>query len=114
MGGEAASCIGSAYFFLLDQVTYLNHFYVIILFGVLLGFTDAHRCGSLDRRLGRVAGNGDELTRQCARAERRPVLAADGEADRIGQEFGRKTDEYRSRYCFSGIFILLNIGHLSD
>ena len=45
------------YFFLLDQVTYLNHFYMIILFGVLLGFTDAHRCWSLDRRPGRVAGS---------------------------------------------------------
>ena len=44
------------YFFLLDQVVYLNHFYMIILFGVLLGFTDAHRCWSLDRRLGRRAG----------------------------------------------------------
>ena len=44
------------YFFLLDQVTYLNHFYMIILFGVLLGCTGAHRCWSLDRRLGRVAG----------------------------------------------------------
>ena len=44
------------YFFLLDQVVYLNHFYMIILFGVLLGCVDAHRCWSLDRRLGRVAG----------------------------------------------------------
>ena len=32
------------YFFLLDQVVYLNHFYMIILFGVLLGCTGAHRC----------------------------------------------------------------------
>ena len=45
------------YFFLLDQVVYLNHFYMIILFGVLLGCTGAHRCWSLDRRLGRVAGS---------------------------------------------------------
>ena len=30
----------------------------------------------------------------------RATLAADGEADRIGQEIGRWTDEYRSTYCF--------------
>ena len=44
------------YFFLLDQTTYLNHFYMIALFGLLLGFTDAHRLWSVDRRLGRVRG----------------------------------------------------------
>ena len=44
------------YFFLLDQTLYLNHFYMIGLFGLLLGCTDAHRCWSLDRRLGRVRG----------------------------------------------------------
>ena len=44
------------YFFLLDQVLYLNHFYMIALFGLLLGCTDAHRCWSLDRRLGRIGG----------------------------------------------------------
>ena len=44
------------YFFLLDQVVYLNHFYMIILFGLLLGCVDAHRCWSLDRRLGRIRG----------------------------------------------------------
>ena len=44
------------YFFLLDQALYLNHFYMIALFGLLLGCTDAHRCWSLDRRLGRVRG----------------------------------------------------------
>ncbi|MDE0203718.1 MAG: HTTM domain-containing protein [Rhodospirillaceae bacterium] len=42
------------YFFLLDQLLYLNHFYMIALFGLLLGCTDAHRCWSLDRRLGRI------------------------------------------------------------
>ncbi len=45
------------YFFLLDQALYLNHFYMIALFGLLLGFTDAHRLWSLDRRLGRIAGS---------------------------------------------------------
>ena len=44
------------YFFLLDQLLYLNHFYMIALFGLLLGCTDAHRCWSLDRRLGRIGG----------------------------------------------------------
>ena len=44
------------YFFLLDQALYLNHFYMIALFGLLLGFTDAHRLWSVDRRLGRIAG----------------------------------------------------------
>ena len=44
------------YFFLLDQLLYLNHFYMIALFGLLLGCTDAHRCWSVDRRLGRIAG----------------------------------------------------------
>ncbi len=45
------------YFFLLDQALYLNHFYMIALFGLLLGFTDAHRCWSVDRRLGRIRGS---------------------------------------------------------
>ena len=44
------------YFFLLDQTLYLNHFYMIALFGLLLGCTDAHRCWSVDRRLGRIGG----------------------------------------------------------
>ena len=44
------------YFFLLDQALYLNHFYMIALFGLLLGCTDAHRCWSVDRRLGRING----------------------------------------------------------
>ena len=44
------------YFFLLDQLLYLNHFYMIALFGLLLGCTDAHRCWSVDRRLGRIGG----------------------------------------------------------
>ena len=44
------------YVFLLDQLLYLNHFYMIALFGLLLGCTDAHRCWSLDRRLGRIGG----------------------------------------------------------
>ena len=44
------------YFFLLDQTLYLNHFYMIALFGLLLGCTDAHRCWSLDRRFGRIRG----------------------------------------------------------
>ena len=47
------------YFFLLDQALYLNHFYMIALFGLLLGCTDAHRCWSLDRRLGRIRGPRD-------------------------------------------------------
>ena len=62
---RSARCTGPAiwlfnaifiYFFLLDQVVYLNHFYMIILFGLLLGCVDAHRCWSLDRRLGRIRG----------------------------------------------------------
>lgn len=47
------------YFFLLDQAVYLNHFYMIALFGLLLGCTDAHRCWSVDRRLGRIRGQRD-------------------------------------------------------
>ena len=45
------------YFFILDQALYLNHFYMIALFGLLLGCTDAHRCWSVDRRLGRIRGS---------------------------------------------------------
>ena len=44
------------YFFMLDQALYLNHFYMIALFGLLLGCTDAHRLWSVDRRIGRVRG----------------------------------------------------------
>ena len=47
------------YFFLLDQALYLNHFYMIALFGLLLGVTDAQRCWSVDRRLGRIRGSPD-------------------------------------------------------
>ena len=47
------------YFFLLDQTVYLNHFYMIALFGLLLGCTDAHRCWSVDRRLGLIRGPRD-------------------------------------------------------
>lgn len=47
------------YFFLLDQALYLNHFYMIALFGLLLGFTDAHRLWSVDRRIGRIRGTGE-------------------------------------------------------
>ena len=44
------------YFFLLDQALYLNHFYMIALFGLLLGCTDAHRRWSVDRGIGRARG----------------------------------------------------------
>ena len=47
------------YFFLLDQAVYLNHFYMIALFGLLLGCTGANRCWSVDRRLGRIRGPRD-------------------------------------------------------
>jgi hypothetical protein len=44
-----------AYFFLLDKTQYLNHFYLVLLFSVLLCFLPAHRAFSLDARLGLVA-----------------------------------------------------------
>lgn len=37
-----------SYFFLLDRAEYLNHFYLVILFGILLMFMPAHRAYSLD------------------------------------------------------------------
>ena len=40
-----------SYFFLLDKAQYLNHFYMVILFAVLLCFLPAHRAFSLDARL---------------------------------------------------------------
>jgi hypothetical protein len=43
-----------AYFFLLDKAQYLNHFYLVLLFAVLLCFLPAHRAFSLDARLGLV------------------------------------------------------------
>jgi HTTM domain/Vitamin K-dependent gamma-carboxylase, lumenal domain len=39
------------YFFLLDQVQYLNHFYMVILYAVLLCFMPANRMWSLDALL---------------------------------------------------------------
>ncbi|MFW5881945.1 MAG: HTTM domain-containing protein, partial [Roseicyclus sp.] len=39
------------YFFLLDKTEYLNHFYLVILFLILLCFMPAHRALSLDARL---------------------------------------------------------------
>ena len=44
------------YFFLLDKVEYLNHFYLVILFLVLMCFLPAHRALSLDARLFPRAG----------------------------------------------------------
>jgi hypothetical protein len=44
-----------AYFFLLDKAQYLNHFYLVLLFAVLLCFLPAHRAFSLDARIGLVA-----------------------------------------------------------
>lgn len=38
------------YFFLLDKVEYLNHFYLVILFLILMCFLPAHRVLSLDAR----------------------------------------------------------------
>jgi uncharacterized membrane protein YphA (DoxX/SURF4 family) len=40
-----------SYFFLLDKTEYLNHFYLVILFLILLCFLPAHRALSLDARL---------------------------------------------------------------
>lgn len=40
-----------SYFFLLDKAEYLNHFYLVILFLVLMCFLPAHRVLSLDARL---------------------------------------------------------------
>jgi len=40
-----------SYFFLLDKVEYLNHFYLVILFLILMCFLPAHRAMSLDARL---------------------------------------------------------------
>lgn len=40
-----------SYFFLLDQVEYLNHFYLVILFLILMCFLPANRLLSLDARL---------------------------------------------------------------
>ncbi|SFA57203.1 Vitamin K-dependent gamma-carboxylase [Paracoccus halophilus] len=39
------------YFFLLDKAEYLNHFYLVLLFLVLMCFLPAHRAMSLDARL---------------------------------------------------------------
>ncbi len=36
------------YFFLLDRVQYLNHFYMVLLYGLLLAIMPAHRAWSLD------------------------------------------------------------------
>jgi vitamin K-dependent gamma-carboxylase len=44
-----------SYFFLLDKAQYLNHFYLVIIFAILLCFLPAHRAFSLDSRLGMVA-----------------------------------------------------------
>ncbi len=40
-----------SYFFLLDKTEYLNHFYLVILFLILLCFLPAHRALSLDAKL---------------------------------------------------------------
>ena len=40
-----------SYFFLLDKAEYLNHFYLVILFLILMCFLPAHRAMSLDARL---------------------------------------------------------------
>jgi hypothetical protein len=44
----AAFFLGFTYVFLLDQVRYLNHFYLISLVALLLVFTPVHRAASLD------------------------------------------------------------------
>jgi len=41
-------CLGFSYVFLLDQTTYLNHFYLICLISFLLVFVPAHRAFSID------------------------------------------------------------------
>ncbi|MXU65349.1 HTTM domain-containing protein [Oceanomicrobium pacificus] len=43
-----------AYFFLLDKAEYLNHFYMVILYGILMSFMPANRAYSLDAKLGLV------------------------------------------------------------
>lgn len=40
-----------SYFFLIDKAEYLNHFYLVILFALLLCFIPAHRVWSVDSRL---------------------------------------------------------------
>lgn len=40
--------LGFTYAFLIERMTYLNHFYMIILLGILLSFMPAHRYFSLD------------------------------------------------------------------
>jgi hypothetical protein len=41
----AASCI--SYIFLIDSTNYLNHFYLVIIFAIIMFFIPAHRCWSL-------------------------------------------------------------------
>jgi vitamin K-dependent gamma-carboxylase len=51
-----AFTLGFIYVFLLDQTQYLNHFYLVILLGVLLCFLPAQRAFSVDARLRRRPG----------------------------------------------------------
>lgn len=45
-----ALTVSFTYFFLLDRAEYLNHFYLVILFLILMCFLPAHRVWSLDAR----------------------------------------------------------------
>ena len=47
--------IGFAYIFLADQAYYLNHFYFVILLGILMCFLPANRCWSIDALLRKPA-----------------------------------------------------------
>ncbi len=47
-----------SYFFLLDKAEYLNHFYLVILFLILMCFLPAHRMLSLDARFRRSVRSG--------------------------------------------------------
>lgn len=52
--------VSFTYFFLLDKAEYLNHFYLVILFLILMCFLPANRALSLDARLRRLRA-GDQV-----------------------------------------------------
>lgn len=49
--------LGFAYVFLLDKALYLNHFYLVVLLGLVMVFVPAHRRLSVDARRLRVASD---------------------------------------------------------
>ena len=50
--------LGYTYIFLLDQGYYLNHFYMVILFCLLLCVVPAHSCWSIDKRQNQIDTGG--------------------------------------------------------